>query len=387
MSVTKEKFKIVFLIGSFNFGGAEKHALSLANFYANILKWETEVWAWHKRSGRVIEICDGLNIKTRLVPKFFKFSKFFYKRQVESYAKVCRDQKVDIVMSFNNIPNVVATAFKEKAKLKAHIWAQQGIDITAKIFQSKREKEILKTVSCVISNSYNGKKYLMEEHGIPEGIISVVQNGINEPESVTPKEEWSKRLGLTEQDFTGLMIANMTYMKDHATLIRAWKRLCDATKDSGVNPILLFAGRFDTATDECLELIRELGLVKNVVLLGPIKDINGLANTVDLAILSSPTEGVPNAVLESMILGKPFVGTDIPGIREAVGEGNYKFLSPLKDDEALFMNIKQFVDNPELKAEVGAKNKEWVLERFRMETLYEQTHEILLEQLAKNEKR
>ena len=102
----EKKYKIIFLTGSFNMGGAEKHALSLANYYANILKWDTEVWAWHKRSGRVIEVCNDLRIKTKLIPKFYKFSKYFYNRQINSYAKILKEEKVDIVMSFNNIPNI-----------------------------------------------------------------------------------------------------------------------------------------------------------------------------------------------------------------------------------------------------------------------------------------
>jgi glycosyltransferase involved in cell wall biosynthesis len=378
----EKKYKIIFLTGSFNMGGAEKHALSLANFYANELKWEVEVWAWHAQSGRVIEICDGLNIKTRLIPKFFKFSKYFYNRQINSYAKILKKENVDIVMSFNNIPNVVATAVKKKANLKLHVWAQQGIDITGKIFNSSREKSILKEVDCVISNSLNGQKYLVDQHNFDKTKISIVQNGIIEPNDITPKNVWQKKLGIDASVFSAVMIANITYMKDHKTLIESWAKVVE--KCDKVTPILYFAGRFDTAMDECLVLIKELGLTRNVIFLGGIKDVNGLINAIDLAILSSPTEGVPNAVLESMIQGKPFVGTDIPGIREAVGEENYKYLAPIKDSNLLSELILKFIDSKELREEVGAKNKSHVLETFKMETLYTETHKIIMNELKGN---
>ena len=377
----ERKYKIIFLTGSFNMGGAEKHALSLANYYANELKWDTEVWAWHERSGRVIEVCNDLGIKTKLIPKFYKFSKYLYNRQINSYAKILKEEKVDIVMSFNNIPNIVATAVKKKAGLKLHVWAQQGIDITGKIFQSPREQSLLKEVDCVISNSLNGQKYLMNQHNLEEGKISIVQNGITAPKYVTPKEVWKKKLGIDDSVFSAVMIANITYMKDHKTLIESWAKV--VKKCDKVTPILYFAGRFDTAMDECLELTKELGLTRNVIFLGGVKDVNGLINAIDLAILSSPTEGVPNAVLESMIQGKPFVGTDIPGIREAVGKDNYQYLAPIKDAQVLSELVLKFIDNKELREEVGAKNKSHVLETFRMETLYTQTHEIIMNELKR----
>jgi len=362
-------------------GGAEKHALSLANYYANELKWETEVWAWHKKSGRVIEVCDDLGIKTRLIPQFFKFSKYFFNKQINSYAKICKKENVDIIMSFNNIPNVVTAAFAKKAGLKLHVWAQQGIDITGKIFQSPKEKSILKGVDCVISNSVNGQKYLVDQHNFDESKISIVQNGILEPKDITPKEVWQKKIGIDSSVFSAVMIANVTYMKDHQTLIRSWAKVVE--KCDKLTPILYFAGRFDTAMEECLSLIKELGLTRNVIFLGGIKDVNGLINAIDLAILSSPTEGVPNAVLESMIQGKPFVGTDIPGIREAVGEENYQYLAPLKDDSALSDLILKFIDSKDLREEVGSKNKAYVLEKFRMDTLYTETHEIVMKELKR----
>ena len=381
----EQKYKIIFLTGSFNMGGAEKHALSLANYYANELKWEVEVWAWHKRSGRIIEVCDDLGIKTRLVPKFFKFSKYFYNRQINSYAKILKREKVDIVMSFNNIPNVVATAVKKKANLKLHVWAQQGIDITGKIFNTPREKNILKEVDCVISNSLNGQKYLVDQHGFDKTKISIVQNGITEPKDVTPKNVWQKKLGIDASVFAAVMIANVTYMKDHQTLIKSWARVVE--KCAEITPILYFAGRFDTAMEECLSLVKDLGLTRNVIFLGGIKDVNGLINSIDLAVLSSPTEGVPNAVLESMIQAKPFVGTDIPGIREAVGEDNYQYLAPIEDDEKLSELILKFIENKELREEVGSKNKSYVLERFRMDTLYTETHEIIMNELKRRNER
>ena len=46
-----------------------------------------------------------------------------------------------------------------------HVWAQKGIDVYVKVFQTKLEKVFLRKVTCNIVNSYNGKRFLDQEHG------------------------------------------------------------------------------------------------------------------------------------------------------------------------------------------------------------------------------
>ena len=101
----------------------------------------------------------------------------------------------------------------------------------------------------------------------------------------------------------------------------------------------------------------------------------------DLAILSSPSEGLPNAILECMLLAKPFVGTNIEGIKEAVGSDNYQYLSNYQDEKTLASNILKFAQNKNLANAVGEKNKKWVETQFPISKLWNHTHQIILEKL------
>lgn len=58
-------------------------------------------------------------------------------------------------------------------------------------------------------------------------------------------------------------------------------------------------------------------------------------NTSDVFVLSSASEGLPTAVVEAMLLGRSVVGSDIPGIREAVGEDLVALLFPPAHHSAL----------------------------------------------------
>jgi len=54
-----------------------------------------------------------------------------------------------------------------------------------------------------------------------------------------------------------------------------------------------------------------------------------------LLLLPSLVEGNPNVVLEAMAMGAPCVGTDAPGIRDVIADGQDGFLTPPADPAAI----------------------------------------------------
>ena len=98
----------------------------------------------------------------------------------------------------------------------------------------------------------------------------------------------------------------------------------------------------------------------------------------ELKNLCSNAEGLPNSILEAMYAGLPVVGTDIPGIKEAVGEENFKYLAPPEDFQTLSEKIILFYENNSLRKLVGDKNKERVLKEFPLIKMCKDTNQIML---------
>jgi glycosyltransferase involved in cell wall biosynthesis len=92
-----------------------------------------------------------------------------------------------------------------------------------------------------------------------------------------------------------------------------------------------------------------------------------LLAAVDVGVFSSRTEGCPNGVLECMAAGLAVAGTDIPGIREALGPEGLPFLAPPGDEERLAEAILDLAESPALRARAGAANRERIRREFTVE--------------------
>ena len=70
---------------------------------------------------------------------------------------------------------------------------------------------------------------------------------------------------------------------------------------------------------------------------------------------SSDWEGLPNALLEAMVLGMPIVATDCPcgGPRTIMEDRKSGLLVPIKDRDALASGMIELIENPEYAASLG----------------------------------
>ncbi len=94
-------------------------------------------------------------------------------------------------------------------------------------------------------------------------------------------------------------------------------------------------------------LIDSMGLNDNIILLGSRKDVASILPAFDVFLITSRTEGLPRALLESLAAGIPVVSTDVGGIHELIGDGRNGFLSDEGDIDSLAADINRILDNPD----------------------------------------
>jgi glycosyltransferase involved in cell wall biosynthesis len=107
-----------------------------------------------------------------------------------------------------------------------------------------------------------------------------------------------------------------------------------------------------------------LGLHGRFILAGFRTDLDRLLPGLDLAVLSSHTEGLPVAVLEAQAAGVPVVATAVGGTPEVILDGQTGWLVPPADPPALAERILQVLAEEERRRAVGAAGRQRVREEF-----------------------
>ncbi|MDN4166620.1 glycosyltransferase [Cytophagales bacterium LB-30] len=118
---------------------------------------------------------------------------------------------------------------------------------------------------------------------------------------------------------------------------------------------LVFAGG-----DEDGQYLRDLadscGIMANVDFLGKVEDIDRVYAEAGIFVIPSRSEGFPNALCEAMAAGLPCVAFDfIAGPRDLIIHRENGFIVPDGDLEALANQIKELIDNEQLRSKVGEK--------------------------------
>jgi hypothetical protein len=135
-----------------------------------------------------------------------------------------------------------------------------------------------------------------------------------------------------------VMSAAFRYPKDHETVIRALHLLPN-------NYHLLLAGDGErrTMVEDFVE--KEL-LSQRVHFLGNRNDVANVLKAADVIVMSSRYEGLSLSSLEGLASGRPVVASDVPGLREIVGDAGLLF--PQGDAQALAKTILDLEENATL---------------------------------------
>lgn len=132
--------------------------------------------------------------------------------------------------------------------------------------------------------------------------------------------------------------------------------------------------RFDVVGDgelrrELEETTRRLGLADTVRFLGQRRDVPDLMRTFDCFVLSSVIEGMPNALLEAMALGRPVVTTSAGGSAEVVIDGESGLVVPPADPDALANAIERVLRDADFARRIAASGERRVREQFSLDAM------------------
>jgi len=218
--------------------------------------------------------------------------------------------------------------------------------------------------------------------GVPAGRCLLVENGIDTDEYARRCDTAAakRREGFAPGRLMVGAVGRLSAEKGFDLLIRATHRLIRAGHDLQ----LTIAGEGD-ARPQLEALAAELGLGDRVRLLGYRADPRGLYEALDLFVLSSLREGLPNVVLEAMAMEVPVVATRVAGVPRLLHDGGNGALVEPGSVDALAGGMARLLANAEARARLAEAGRRTVVERYSFVARMQKVRAVYDRLLARND--
>lgn len=228
--------------------------------------------------------------------------------------------------------------------------------------------------SDMLTTCSDGVRQFMMEQGIPEERIEILYNGLNPAqfEGLPSGAEVREELDLPPDAPVIGEVAHLSPRKGQVHLLEAVKLLLERWP----NLVCLLVGEGEDR--EALEQrIAELQIEAHVRMMGYRSDARRIMKAMDVVVLPSVAiEGLGIALIEGQFLGKPVVGSDAPGIREALVDGETGLLATPGDPRSLAKAIGSVLADPAMAAAMGARGRERAMAMFTLDHMVCRAEEL-----------
>lgn len=196
----------------------------------------------------------------------------------------------------------------------------------------------------IICISDKAKDNLTTYLGATKSTITTVNNGVDVSKfaDASASEDLEK---LAPDSRKIVMVAGFRWEKDQPTLIKALKFL-----PASFHVFLIGDG---VRRAEFGQLAQAEGMADRVHFLGIRSDIPELLHAADYIVMSSHFEGLSLSSVEGMSVGRPFLASDVDGLREVVAGAGVLF--PHEDSKRLAEEILALETNPDKYRDVALK--------------------------------
>ena len=209
------------------------------------------------------------------------------------------------------------------------------------------------------------KNWLLEL-GVREDNIVVTYNGVDlgrfDPKAAHP--DIRKELGIPKDALVLAHVGAFSGWKGQDVLVRA----IEALLPKFPKVVALLVGTGDRPFEDAKRIAGELRVADRVVFAGYRRDIPAIQAAADVYCQpSTQGEMFPNAILEAMAMGNPWVGSDLSGLGELTDGGQAGLVSSPGDLDALVANLTRVLADSDLRLRMGRAARAFVEREFSID--------------------
>ncbi len=335
--------KVLFHLNCFEQGGAERVVSNLVN---QLVKEEYEIIAATQWQGenefelddRVRRIHVGLHPEDEHKNRLVKIGlRFWYLR------KLIKEEKPDLVISFTRRVNYRAIISSMGLKIPLITAVRQD---PKSYYNSMADKILVPLLyrlpaGCVFQ-TVEQMEYFPK---VLQRRSRVILNPVNDKYLNVPAPAVREK--------TVVQSGRLVSFKNQEMLLKAFLEVHQKHPDYCLK---IYGGdSFDGTKEKLEKIIRENQAEAYIRLMGACDHLEEELPKAAVYAFSSDYEGMPNALLEAMVLGMPCVATDCPcgAPREVITNGENGLLIPVGNQEAMTEAVNRLIEDRELAERLG----------------------------------
>jgi glycosyltransferase involved in cell wall biosynthesis len=233
-------------------------------------------------------------------------------------------------------------------------------------FYNWLERRFLRGMDGIIAVS-DGQRKRLESYGIQSRKTWVVHNAISvnsiqrDPD-LDKRQSVLKKLNISINSKLVVTAGRFSPEKGHRYLVEAISKL----KNIKDEVCFVFCGD-GMCKNDIVAQSQNLGVFNQCRFPGFREDLDEIFEVMDLMVLPSLAEGLPNVILEAFASAKPVVATEVGGVPEIIENGKNGLLVPVRSPELLARAISKCFSNPDLMKQMGQAGHHKVKSEFNFE--------------------
>ena len=194
---------------------------------------------------------------------------------------------------------------------------------------------------------------MIKNNRISPDKISSVPTGIDakrfNPECCA-KRDIKEEFGISDDTVLIGIVAVLRSFKRHDIFIKNAKKIVQEYPN--VKFVIAGDGPQKNSIDD---LIQKYGLKESFILTGHVERVERVMRALDIFILTSDSkEGVPQSVIQALLMGLPVIATDVGSTADLFQKDNM-ILIPPKDEERLYKATKSLIDDKNLRQSLSKR--------------------------------
>jgi glycosyltransferase involved in cell wall biosynthesis len=389
--------RILLITGSLDAGGAERQAAYTAaalakrfrgqiylgrgyperDFFKAMVEEAGVILSSMPEQANEFNAPDIVEIRSQLASRYSALGVHSIFYMIFHHALLIRDIRPGLVHTWQEFSNVLGGIAADWVGVPRLILSGRSVaPDNFEIFQpymAPGYQALFKRRECVfLNNTEAGARDYVRWLGFPRERFRVIQNGFEFPEiSAHTRIAKRRELGICDDTVVVGTIIRFGEEKRPELLMEIALELHRSHAHSrfvifGTGPLL----------ERCQAFISENGLEDFVKLPGLTLDAWASLSALDIFVLTSRLEGLPNVMIEAQGLGLPVVCTGTGGMSEAFVEGETGFAVSSGGAAGMAKKIASLIEDAALRTRMGQHARRHARKNFGIERMIEATIDV-----------